>query len=105
VKRLKAYDAAGADVLYAPAISSLDVLRQVTAELRKPFNALVVFFPGATVEELAAAGAKRLSIGSGLAWASLAPILKGAKEMLERGTFTWTADMTAGAEAKRYLAT
>ena len=105
VRRLKAYEAAGANVLYAPAISSLDVLRQVTGELRKPFNALVVFFPRATVDDLAAAGAKRLSVGSGLAWASLAPILKGAGEMLERGTFTWTADMAAGAEAKRYLAT
>jgi 2-methylisocitrate lyase-like PEP mutase family enzyme len=105
VRRLKAYEAAGANVLYAPAISSLDVLRQVTAELGKPFNALVVFFPRATVDELAAAGAKRLSVGSGLAWASLAPLLKGAKEMLEHGTFRWTADMAAGAEAKRYLAT
>jgi 2-methylisocitrate lyase-like PEP mutase family enzyme len=104
VRRLKAYEAAGASVLYAPAIKSLNVLRQVTAELRMPFNALAVFFPGATVDELAAAGAKRISVGSGLAWASLSPVVRAGKEMLERGTFAWTADMLAGADVRRLLA-
>ncbi|HET9061780.1 MAG TPA: isocitrate lyase/phosphoenolpyruvate mutase family protein [Candidatus Binatia bacterium] len=103
IRRLKAYEVAGADVLYAPAIKSLDVLRQVTAELRKPFNALAVFFPGATIDELAAAGAKRISVGSGLAWASLSPLIKAGKEMLERGTFAWTTDMVAGADLRRLL--
>jgi 2-methylisocitrate lyase-like PEP mutase family enzyme len=104
IRRLKAYEAAGADVLYAPALTSLDDLRRVTAELRKPFNALAVFFRGVTVDELAAAGAKRISVGSALAWASLSPVVRAGKEMLERGTFDWTADMLSGAEVRRYLA-
>lgn len=103
IRRLKAYEAAGANVLYAPAIKSLDALRQVTAELRKPFNVLAVFFPGTTVDELAAAGAKRISVGSGLAWASLSPVIKAGKEMLDRGTFAWTTDMVGGADVRRLL--
>ena len=103
VKRLKAYEAAGADVLYAPAIASLDDLQRVTRELGKPFNVLAVFLPGATRDELAHAGAKRISVGSALAWAALRPVIEGSKEMLEQGTFCWTSAMTSGAEVKKYL--
>ncbi|TFH25011.1 MAG: isocitrate lyase/phosphoenolpyruvate mutase family protein [Myxococcales bacterium] len=104
VRRLKAYEAAGADVLYAPALKTLDDLQHVTRELEKPFNVLAVFFPDATVDELAEAGAKRISVGSALAWLALSPVVSAGKAMLERGTFAWTREMLAGAELKRYLA-
>jgi 2-methylisocitrate lyase-like PEP mutase family enzyme len=105
VRRLQAYTAAGADVLYAPGVASLDQLRQVTAELDKPFNALAVFFSRATVPELADAGAKRISVGSALAWAALHPVIEAGKEMLDRGSFDWTAKMASGAEVAKYLKT
>jgi 2-methylisocitrate lyase-like PEP mutase family enzyme len=103
IERLKAYEAAGADVLYAPGLRTLDDLRQVCDELDKPVNVLAVFFPGVAVSELAAAGAKRISVGSALHLAALAPLLEGGKEMLERGTFEWTRTMASGAELARLM--
>lgn len=103
LRRLQAYEAAGADVLYAPGIHSLDDLKKVTAEIGKPVNALAVFFRGATVADLAAAGARRISVGSALTWAALAPVIQAGKDMLERGSFDWTAKMASGAEVARFL--
>lgn len=93
IKRLKAYEAVGANVLYAPGIVSLEQLQQVTAEIKAPINVLAPLIPGATVEELADAGAKRISIGGALNWAAVNPVLKAAKEMLDKGTFNWTSEM------------
>jgi 2-methylisocitrate lyase-like PEP mutase family enzyme len=103
IKRLKAYEAVGANVLYAPGIGSLDQLKRVTDELSTPFNVLAPFIRDARVEEFAEAGAKRISIGGALNWAAVNPILKAAKEMLERGSFNWTADMALPGEVNRLL--
>ena len=103
IKRLQAYEAAGAQVLYAPGINSLDQLRQVTAELKNPLNVLAPLVPGAKVDELAEAGAKRISIGGALNWAAINPILKAAKEMLAQGTFNWTTEMAPGEEVKQLM--
>ena len=67
VKRLQAYEAAGADVLYAPALKTLDEVRLVSASIGKPLNVLGTPFAGCSVEELGDAGAKRVSIGGALA--------------------------------------
>lgn len=103
LKRLHAYEEAGADVLYAPGLKSLQDLKKVTDELSKPFNVLSVFFRDATVQDFADAGAKRISVGGALAWASLKPLIDAGREMLGQGTFQWTEDMAAGAEAKKLL--
>ena len=68
IKRLQAFSAAGADVLYAPGINSLKQLKKVTAALDKPFNVLVSLLPAATASELSAAGATRISVGGALTW-------------------------------------
>jgi len=103
IKRLKAYEAVGANVLYAPGIFSLDQLKQVTAELNAPFNVLAPLIRGASVDEFADAGAKRVSIGGALNLAAVQPILKAAKEMLEQGSFNWTAEMAPRDEVKQLL--
>jgi len=95
IKRLQAYAAAGADVVYAPGLNSLDQLRQVTASIDKPFNVLAPPFRDATVADFAAAGAKRISVGSGLTWAAVNTLITGAREMLEQGTFSWMSGMTS----------
>lgn len=103
IRRLQAYAKAGADVLYAPGIKSLDDLRTVTGELDKPFNVLVPFLTGATVAELGAHGARRISLGAALTWVSLKPILDAAKEMLEEGSFRFLAAARSGGEVQRLL--
>ncbi len=103
IARLKAYEAAGADVLYAPGVRRLEDLSALTAELSRPFNVLVPFLPGATVRDLAAHGAGRISLGAALTWVTLKPLLEAGAEMLERGTFSFLADAQAGAEVQRRL--
>jgi len=101
IKRLQAFETVGANVLYAPGICSLVELKQVTSELKSPFNVLAPFFRGVSVDDLAEAGAKRVSIGGALNWAAVNPILKAGKEMLEKGTFNWTAEMAPNGEVKK----
>jgi 2-methylisocitrate lyase-like PEP mutase family enzyme len=103
IKRMQAFSAAGADVLYSPGLSTLDQLRQVTAEIDKPFNVLAPFFRGVSVNDFAAAGAKRISVGSALNWASVNPLLQAGKEMLGKGTFAWTATMASTREVNELL--
>lgn len=93
IKRLQAYAEAGAHVLYPPGVSSLDDLASVTAAVDRPVNVLSVFFHDTTVSEFAAAGARRISVGSALANLSMAPVIAAGREMLEQGTFSWTAGM------------
>jgi 2-methylisocitrate lyase-like PEP mutase family enzyme len=65
----------------------------VAAEVTRPVNALGVMIRGATVAELADAGAKRISVGSALASLAMGPVIDAGREMLERGTFGWLAAM------------
>ncbi len=103
IRRLKAFEAAGADVLFAPGIASLDVLRTVTGELERPFNVLGVLIPSAKLDDLAAAGAKRVSIGNALTFAALKPVLDFGKAMIETGDLSWVAQMASGREIYKLL--
>ena len=100
IKRLQAFEAAGANVLYAPGINSLEQLRQVTSELNRPFNVLAPLFRGVTVDEFSEAGAQRISVGAALNRVSISPLLKAGKEMLSQGTFSWTGAMASGVEVE-----
>lgn len=100
IERLQAYSAAGADVLYAPAIRSLGDLQTVTRTLTKPFNVLAPFIRGASVRELAAAGGSRISVGGALTYAAVAPLLHAGKEMLEQGTFNWVSSVASSGEIR-----
>ncbi|HIG41089.1 MAG TPA: isocitrate lyase/phosphoenolpyruvate mutase family protein [Gammaproteobacteria bacterium] len=103
INRLKAFEAAGANVLYAPGINSLDQLRMVTSELDRPFNVLAPFFRGATVEQFTEAGAQRISVGAALNSAAINPLLVAGKEMLAQGTFNWMSTMAPGGEVNKLL--
>ena len=89
IKRLKAFESVGANVLYAPGITSLKQLTEVTNELQAPFNVLAPFIKGASVKEFSDAGAKRISVGGALCFAAVNPLLKAGNEMLLQGTFDW----------------
>jgi 2-methylisocitrate lyase-like PEP mutase family enzyme len=104
IRRLQSFSKAGADVLYAPGLTSLDAIRTVCASVSKPVNVLMGL-SGATfsVEELAAAGAKRISVGGSFVRAALGALVRAAREVKEKGTFAYAADALPSAEVKRYL--
>ena len=66
IGRLQAFDEAGAHVLYAPALKTLDEVQTVKSETNKPLNVLAPFLPKVTLDEFTAAGATRLSLGGAL---------------------------------------
>jgi 2-methylisocitrate lyase-like PEP mutase family enzyme len=91
VARLVAFAQAGADVLYAPGLPDLEAIRVVVAAVApKPVNVLVGRRGGEhTVAALAAAGVRRISVGSTLARAAYGSVLEAAREMAGQGTFTF----------------
>jgi 2-methylisocitrate lyase-like PEP mutase family enzyme len=103
VRRLQAFEAAGADVLYAPGLTTLDEVRVVTGALTKPVNVLATMLKGATVAQLADAGAKRISVGGALARASVTALLRAGAEMREQGSFGWTSGLASSADVNRLL--
>ena len=83
IARLRAYEEAGADVLYAPRLLELDEVRAVCEAVSKPVNALVN--PKFTVAELTAAGAQRVSIGGNLTWVAYAALADAATRIRDDG--------------------
>jgi 2-methylisocitrate lyase-like PEP mutase family enzyme len=103
VRRLQAFEAAGADVLYAPGLKTLDEVRRAAGALGKPLNVLAPLLKGATVAQLAEAGARRISTGGALARAAVTALLRAGGEMLDGGSFDWTSGLASGAEVGRLL--
>ena len=105
IRRLQAFDEAGADVVYAPGLPSLEAMRQVCAAVTKPVN-VVMGLKGATysIEQLAAVGVKRISVGGALARAALGAFVRAAREVKDKGTFTFAADAISHADATAYMA-
>ncbi len=97
-RRLQAYTEAGADVLYAPGLKTLDDLRQLSGPLQRPFNALAPFFKDVTVSALGEAGATRISVGGALCFAALKPLLDAGREMQEQGSFEWLGARAAAGD-------
>jgi 2-methylisocitrate lyase-like PEP mutase family enzyme len=90
IARLQAFQEAGADVLYAPAIASVEQVRSIAAEVDRPLNVLIL--PGGpTVPELFAAGASRVSVGSALAAVAQDALVQAARELLDPGTHEFWA--------------
>ena len=98
IARLQAYQEAGADVLYAPAIGGVDDVRRVVAEIDRPLN--VIIMPGGpSVPELFEAGATRVSIGSAMAAAAQDALVQAARELLDQGTHEFWARSIRSARA------
>jgi len=94
IRRLQAYETAGADVLYAPGLYDLATIRDLVSALRKPFNLVMGFAdPTLTVAQLSAAGVKRISVGGALSRVALAAFLRCAREMKDKGSFTFVPEM------------
>lgn len=100
IARLQAYQEAGADVLYAPGITTADDIRIVVANVDRPVNVLAL--PGVpSVDELAAIGVARISVGAGFALVALGAVVAAARELLERGTYDWWSVAGPAREARR----
>jgi 2-methylisocitrate lyase-like PEP mutase family enzyme len=102
IRRLQAFDRAGADVLYAPGLRDLETIRTVASSVSKPLNVVMsAADPTLTREQLAKAGVKRISVGGALSRLALASFLRAAHEMKEQGGFTWVADTISAKELNR----
>ena len=100
IRRLQAYEKAGADALYAPGITSASDIRTVCSSVSKPVNFLVASKgPSYTVNELATLGVKRISLGSALSRAALGALVRAAREIQQNGTFRFLEDALPFAEA------
>lgn len=103
IRRLQAFETAGADVLYAPGLKTLEEVRVVAGALSKPLNVLASPLGSVTVAELAEAGAKRISLGGALARAAVTALLRAGAEMRERGSFDWAAELAPSEAVARLL--
>jgi 2-methylisocitrate lyase-like PEP mutase family enzyme len=103
IKRLVAFEAAGADVLYAPALPDLDAIRTVCQALRKPVNVLISQ-TGSTVTtaQLADAGVRRISLGSALARAAIGAFMAAASE-IQTGSYTFIDDAASFADISAHM--
>ena len=94
IKRLQAFEAVGADVLYSPGLYGIDTIHTVVSSIGKPFNLVMGFAdPTLTVDQLSKAGVKRISVGGAMERYALAAFLRSAREMKDRGAFTFVRKM------------
>jgi len=99
IARMLAYAEAGADCLYAPGIRTREEIKAVVdAVAPKPVNVLIGWPTDLTVQDLAALGVRRISVGGALARAAWGGFMRVAKEIAEAGTFAGFAQAANGAE-------
>jgi 2-methylisocitrate lyase-like PEP mutase family enzyme len=88
IRRLQEFERVGADVLFAPGLPDLDVVRTVCTSVSKPVNFMVgIRGKSFTVAELEAAGVKRISLATSLYRAAMSGLIDAAREVMEDGTF------------------
>ncbi len=101
LKRLQAFEKAGADVLYAPHFRDIATMKLAVSAVSKPLNVVMsAADPSITVAEMEAIGIKRVSVGGALARLAMAAFMKGAREMKEQGDFTWMRETMTGKDLK-----
>jgi 2-methylisocitrate lyase-like PEP mutase family enzyme len=104
IRRLQAYAAAGADVLYAPGVRDRVDIRAIVSEVHpKPVNILMSANTGLTVSGLAELGARRISVGSSLARVAWGAFISVAKEIREQGSFAGFENCPPHAELNRFF--
>jgi 2-methylisocitrate lyase-like PEP mutase family enzyme len=94
IRRLQAFEKAGAPVLYAPGLTQPKDIQTICASVTKPVNVLMGLkgAPRLTVTELGELGVRRISIGSGFSRAALTAFLHAAREVVEDGTFVFAEE-------------
>jgi 2-methylisocitrate lyase-like PEP mutase family enzyme len=105
IRRLQAFEAAGADALFAPGITAPEDIRTVCASVGRPVNVVMGLKGGTlTVGELAELGVKRISLGSSLSRAALGALVRAAREIVEHGTFRFADDALPYAQVNDLMA-
>jgi 2-methylisocitrate lyase-like PEP mutase family enzyme len=104
IKRLLAYQEAGADVLFAPGLQDLAAVRAVCSAVSKPVNVAVgIKGKSFTVAELARAGVKRISFAASFYRAAMTGLIEAAREAQERGTFNYAEQALTTPELNRFF--
>jgi 2-methylisocitrate lyase-like PEP mutase family enzyme len=104
ISRLQAYEAAGADVLYAPGLREVEPIRTLCGAVSRPVNVLASLGPSPlSVEQIAAAGARRISVGGALSRVALGAFLEAARELKERGSFTFMGRAASMQEISSFM--
>ena len=103
IKRLQAFEAAGADVLMAPGLPDLAAVKKVTSALKKPFNFMVgIKGKSFSKAELEAAGVKRISLATSLYRAAMTGLMDAAKEAKD-GNFAYLDRVVSTAELSAFM--
>ena len=93
IRRLQAFEKAGADVLYAPGLRDLATMKLVASSVSRPLNVVMsAADPSLTAAQMEEVGVRRISVGGALSRLALAAFMRGAREMKEQGGFTWVRD-------------
>lgn len=104
IRRLQAFERAGADVLMAPGLPDLEAVRRVCQSLEKPFNFMAgIKGRSPPVADLAGAGVKRVSLATSLYRMAMTAALEAAREVKEKGTLTYIDRSLQSAELNAFL--
>lgn len=104
IRRLQAFEAAGADALFAPGLTRADDIRTVCASVGKPVNVVMGLASARfSVPELAELGVRRISLGSSLSRAALGALQRAGREIRERGTFTFADEALSFADTNALM--
>jgi 2-methylisocitrate lyase-like PEP mutase family enzyme len=104
IARLKAFEAAGADVLFAPGLPDLAAIKKVTGAIGKPFNFMVgIPKKSFSKAELEAAGVKRISLATSLYKAAMTGLIEAATEVKDKGTFSYVDRVVSTATLGGYM--
>ncbi len=99
IRRLQAFEEAGADVLYAPGLRNLGEIREVVHAVNRPVNVVTGWLdPDITLTQLSETGAKRISVGGALSRLVLTTFVKAAQAMQEESSFAWMRDIAPTAQ-------
>jgi 2-methylisocitrate lyase-like PEP mutase family enzyme len=99
IKRLQAFERAGADVLFAPGLTDLEMVKAICSSVSKPVNVVMsLALSKLTHADLAEAGVKRISLGAGLSRAAFGAVMRAAREITDHGSFTFLGDALQAAE-------
>jgi len=104
IRRLQAFEEAGADALFAPGLPDLAALREVCAAVSKPVN-FMAGIPGRsfTVAQIEAAGARRISVGASFYRAAVSGLINAASEVRDTGTFRYLEGCLSTADLNRFM--
>ncbi|HWS72795.1 MAG TPA: isocitrate lyase/phosphoenolpyruvate mutase family protein [Thermoanaerobaculia bacterium] len=104
IRRLRAFEDAGADALFAPGLTRAEDIRAVCSSVSKPVNMIMGLKNAAfSIDELASFGVRRISLGSSLSRAALGAFVRAAREVREHGTFHYADDALPYAEAQELV--